>query len=92
MNKGKKRVLLILFSIGFSLYFFGTLITQQGLMDGKNKEYESVLSKIDEENSVKEELLLQNDRMDSDAYIEKVAREKLGMVKRGEKVFVDINK
>lgn len=92
MSKGKKRIFLILFLIGFSLYFCGTVIGQQSLMEDKKKEYQSVLQKIDEEKKVKEELLQQKDIMDNDAYIEKVAREKLGMVKRGEKVFVDINK
>ena len=39
---------------------------------------------------VNKELNKQKEMINSDEYIEKVAREKLGMVKKGERVFVDV--
>jgi cell division protein FtsB len=49
-------------------------------------------AKIKEEEKNMEELKKQKDIINSDEYIEKIAREKLGMVKKGEKIFVDVNK
>lgn len=54
-------------------------------------EMKEVQKRIDREKALKQELLKQKDQMNSDESIEKIAREKLGMVKDGERIFVDIN-
>lgn len=47
--------------------------------------------RIQKEEAQKQSLIQQKDEMTSDDNIEKIAREKLGMVKDGERVFVDTN-
>lgn len=81
-------VLLLIFSIYFSYVF----VEQQSLLYAKNNELKDVEAKIKEEQAVNEELKKQEEMISSNEYIEKIAREKLGMVKPGEKVFVDVNK
>ncbi len=61
-------------------------------LNEKKAEYNSVQNKIKEENKLAGELIKQKNAINSDEYIERIAREKLGFVKTGEKVFVDINK
>ncbi len=52
------------------------------------KQLEQKTAKAEEE---KQRLLEEKDEISSDESIEKIAREKLGMVKDGERVFVDTN-
>lgn len=57
-----------------------------------NLEIKQLEQKIAKEEEEKRSLLEQKDEISSDESIEKIAREKLGMVKDGERVFVDTNK
>lgn len=57
-----------------------------------NLEIKQLEQKIQKESDKKEELLKEKDEILSDESIEKIAREKLGMVRDGERVFVDTNK
>ncbi len=57
-----------------------------------NMELKQLEQKIQKEEATKNDLLEQKDEITSDESIEKIAREKLGMVKDGERVFVDTNK
>lgn len=59
------------------------------ILDLEIKQLEEKIAKEEEE---KKNLLKMKDEISSDESIEKIAREKLGMVKDGERVFVDINK
>lgn len=81
-------VLLLVFAIYFSYVF----AEQQSLLYAKNTELKDAEAKIKEEQAANEELKKQEEMISSEEYIEKIAREKLGMVKPGEKVFVDVNK
>jgi cell division protein FtsB len=90
MKKGNMFRLGSLFMIALIIYFAYIAVNQQGMINAKNKELEEVREKIAEEMRVNEELQKEMESIDSDEYIEKVAREKLDMVKRGERVYVDI--
>ncbi|MGI6086028.1 MAG: cell division protein FtsL [Acetivibrionales bacterium] len=57
-----------------------------------NLEIKQLEQKIAKEEKEKQKLLEEKDEISSDESIEKIAREKLGMVKDGERVFVDTNK
>jgi cell division protein FtsB len=95
MNKRKKSLWSIIFTIFIivmSIYSVVTMIGQQKILSAKSSELKSIQAKIDEESKTSDELKKQKDIVNSDEYVEKVAREKLGMVKHGEKVFVDVNK
>lgn len=91
VNKRKRPGLGALIFLAFVIYFSVTLINQQKLLDVKKAQYESLRSKISQESQTYRELLDDFEMIGTDKYIEKIAREKLGMVKNNEKVFVDIN-
>lgn len=58
----------------------------------ENRETAAELdSRIAEEKERQEEVDKMRDNSDSDEYIEKIARERLGMVKNDEIVFVDVS-
>jgi cell division protein FtsB len=92
MKKGKKSILGLIFVVGFFIYFIITFIEQQKLIYFKNIETENMKAKIQLERQLYEELSMFKENLESDEYIEKIAREKLGMVKPGEKIFFDIDK
>jgi cell division protein FtsL len=95
MNKRKKSIWGIAFTfvvIIMSIYSAVTMIDQQKILSAEGNELKSVQAKIADENKTADELKKQQETVNSDEYVEKVAREKLGMVKHGEKVFIDVNK
>ena len=57
-----------------------------------NLQLQELQRKIENEKQINKKLKEHKDEISSEESIEKIAREKLGMVKDGEKVFIDINK
>jgi cell division protein FtsB len=92
MNKRKKPALGIYILLLIFLYLSYIAVDQQKLLHAKNLELEKIETKIREEELLNEELAREKEMIQSDEYKEKVAREKLGMVKKNERVFVDIGK
>jgi cell division protein FtsL len=92
MKKKKKSKLGFVVLLLFSIYFVYVFAEQQHMLYVKNIEMRNVEAKVKEEQATNDKLIKQKDMISSDEYIEKIAREKLGMVKPGEKVFVDVNK
>lgn len=64
---------------------------QQQIFNTKENDIKEIQAKIQEEKDTKEKLMELEKILDTDEYVEEVAREKLGMVKPGEKVFVDVD-
>lgn len=91
-NKRKKAGLGLVIFVGALLYFSWLIISQQNMLDEKIKEMQDIRTKIEAEKKLNKELKEEKEILKSDEFVEKVAREKLGMVKSGEKVFVDVNK
>lgn len=92
MNKRKKSrfgqfVILCIF-----LYCVYIIVDQQKVMNVKGTEIQGIQAKINEETRINTDLKKQKEMINSDEYTEKVAREKLGMVKHGEKIFMDVEK
>lgn len=92
MNKRKKSKFALVLMLGICAYFLWTLISQEKMIQDKDKEIASISSKIQEEQEQKQEMEKQKETINSDAYVEKVAREKFGMVKNGERIFIDANR
>lgn len=92
MNKRKKSKIGIAVFLVFFAYFAVTLIDQQRLLADKASQYIRMQKMVLEEQKLNEELTTQKDALDSDENIERIAREKLGMVKKGEKIFIDANR
>lgn len=77
---------------GVLLYAAFTITAQSNDLYILNLEIKQLEQKIAKEEVERLRLLEERDEISSDESIEKIAREKLGMVKDGERVFVDINK
>jgi cell division protein DivIC len=85
----KKKILLLLFILGF----FGVIfIKQQFMISRIDNEYNknlNQLSKLKEQNTM---LTDQLNRSKDEKFIEDIAREKFGLIKPGEILFVDKEK
>jgi cell division protein FtsB len=90
----RKRLLRpgIIFLIGFFIYFSYVLVDQQKLLNARLQDIKNLKSNIAVETELNKQLEGEIEMLDSDEYIEKIAREKLGMVKDNEKVFIDVNR
>lgn len=89
-NKSIYRLLGIIFVVAFSFMFIKGVLNQPQIT--KNEATIAELKeKIEYEKKRTEEVEELKTKVDTDEYIEKVAREKLGMIKRDEIVFVDIS-
>ena len=74
-----------------SYILYVILFKQQSLMNHKKAEMKELQQKIKYEEGITEELNKEKEKINTDEYIEKIAREKLGMVKKNEKIFYDVN-
>lgn len=83
-----KRICLIIFIIYISMIF----INQQKTIASYNYQKSYYQSKIKDAEKNKETLLSEKSNLNSDEYIEKIAREKLDMYSENERVYIDINK
>lgn len=92
MNKRKKSKLGTIFFLGAVAYLTYLLINQQGVLYAKQAQLDDLNSKIKAETENNLKLIKQSEEVSSDENIESIAREILGMVKNGERVFVDANK
>lgn len=74
------------------IYMIYTIVfQQQSLMNHKRQQMKKIQQKIECERKITDELNKEKERMVTDDYIEKVAREKLGMIKNDEIVFYNID-
>ncbi|OQA17019.1 MAG: Cell division protein FtsL [bacterium ADurb.Bin363] len=91
MNKRKKSKLGTVLFLAAIAYLSYLLINQQGILYAKQAQLDGIDAKIQAEMENNERLNKQREEINSDENIEKIAREMLGMVKHGERVFDDIN-
>lgn len=92
MSKRRKTRFGIFIMLAIFVYMAYIFVNQQRLLYAKKQELSKIENKFSEEEKINEELNMELEMIQSDEYIEKVAREKLGMVKRNERVYVDIGK
>ncbi|MBQ2615037.1 MAG: septum formation initiator family protein [Clostridia bacterium] len=76
----------------FGAYFCYTMIWQQVALNRKSREIDALNAQIEEATRQTEQLEAELENLNDPAYLEKVAREKLGLVRPNERVFVDANK
>jgi len=91
--RGKKRMNLIFLIImsGFIVYFAVTFIRQQEEISVIQSEMRALRHKIEQESKINKELLDQQSKANTNDFIEKIAREKLGMVREGERLFITVD-
>lgn len=92
IRKTKKSWWLTLLLAVVLIYAAFTFTAQSNELYILNLEIKQLEQKIAKEEEEKQRLMKERDEISSDESIEKIAREKLGMVKDGERVFVDTNK
>ncbi len=93
----KRKLNLKKFSIAilvvlFAAYFVYIMIWQQITISKKNNEIDALSERIEEAKSQTEKLEAELENLNDPEYLEKIAREKLGLVRPNERVFVDANK
>ncbi|HOQ37476.1 MAG TPA: septum formation initiator family protein [Acetivibrio sp.] len=92
MNKRKKRSWGLILITGVFIVNIGVvLVKQERMLRAQQRELEKIQSNIERENELNKKLLQQKQEVNTDEYIEKIARENLGMIKDGEKIFIDVD-
>ncbi len=92
MNIFKFNKLLNYILIVIIVYAFFTFINQQTKLNSYSKDISYYNTQIEELKGKKEELLATQENVNSEEYIEKIAREKLDMYLPNETVYIDANK
>jgi len=74
------------------VYFVTTFVDQQVSINKYSSQIEMYKADIENKQALTKYYDEQQDSVETDEYIEQVARENLGLVKPYEKIFVDVNK
>lgn len=101
MNEFKEKILRFVqrhqkgLKIGLLIFLVGGM-TFRGLMqipqiNKGREEAERISNQIEYEKERQQEVAALKDKVDSDEYIEKIASEKLGLIKSNAKIFVDVS-
>lgn len=88
-NKKILKVIIILIVLSYFIY---VLIKQQTTLNSYQTEQDYVSSQIQDQQEYKNELADMEANINSDEYIEQIARDKLDMYLPNERVYVDANK
>ena len=88
-NKKILKVIIILIVLSYFIY---VLIKQQTTLNSYQTEQDYVSSQIQDQQEYKNELADMEANINSDEYIEPIARDKLDMYLPNERVYVDANK
>ena len=95
MKKPKKKIditkIFIAVAIVFGISFVVKGLSLQPVIVTNKQKIEKINAEIEEEKRRNAELDKIIENADSDEFIEKIAREKLGMIKSNEIVFVDVS-
>ena len=86
-NKFVKNICLI----AFVVYISVIMINQQKTINSYNSQQEYYETKIEDAKSYNKTLISEKSNLNSEDYIEKIAREKLDMYTKNERVYIDIN-
>ena len=89
-NIKRKNLFKKLLIIAFLIYFIYTLISQQKTLNAYAKEEENYNKEIAVSEDKQNELQAIKDNINSNEYIEQIAREKLGMYYPNERVYIDV--
>lgn len=79
-------------AVAFVMYFAYTFFDQQLKINRYNSQIEMYNQEIEAKQNLVEYYNTQNENITSDEYIESVARERLGLVKPYETIYIDANK
>lgn len=91
-NTKSKKLLKRILIVAVIVYVVYTFFAQQKTLNAYQADQERYSKQIAEEKEKQEELNLTKTNINSNEYIEEVAREKLDMYLPNEKVYIDISK
>jgi cell division protein FtsB len=91
-QKQKKFKLWTLILIASLCYFTYTMYNQQINIDNRKSQSAQTQKNIHTEEIKNQQLLEQKEKINTKEFAERIAREKLGYVKDGEKIYIDTNK
>lgn len=83
----KKVLKIIIFAI-ICVYFIATLINQQRILDLYANSRQVLEEKIEEEQEYSEELATTKENINSNEYVEQIARRELGMYYPNETIYI----
>lgn len=89
-NFKRRNVLKKLLIIAFLIYFIYTIISQQRTLNSYATMKDSYNDDIEMAQEENQELQEMKDNINSDEYIEQIAREKLDMYYPNERVYIDV--
>jgi cell division protein FtsL len=84
--------LITILTVIFLVYFFYMYLNQSKMIRTKQEELTQINLSIKEENKLNAKLNERLETIHSEEEIRKAARQKLGLVNTGEKIFIDWNK
>lgn len=88
----KNKLLKKLLIFAFIIYFVYTLIMQQKTLNSYSAEEAKYSNDIEVAQEEQDDLKSMKENINSNEYIEQIAREKLGMYYPNEKVYIDVEK
>ncbi len=86
-----KRLIVCILAFLFIIYFSCTIISQQRTIRRKNNEIETLSEQISDANRETDRLKEELESVNDPEYLERMAREKLGLVSPNERVYIDEN-
>ena len=89
-KKRKRRIVVIVAVVALTIYVGIMMIYITNSYREKNREIQQVQQQIDEQTVLNQEYQEMIDQGVDDEYIQKLAREKLGLVYPDERVYIDI--
>ena len=89
-KKRKRRIVVIVAVVALTIYVGIMMIFITNSYREKNREIQQVQQQIDEQAVLNQEYQEMIDQGVDDEYIQKLAREKLGLVYPDERVYIDI--
>ena len=91
-NRKKNNLLKKIIIIVFIEYFIYKLLSQQKVLNTYAQEKQNFNKEIDVAKDEQEELKEMKENINSDEYIEQIARDKLDMYYPNERVYIDVEK
>lgn len=91
-NKNSKIIFKKILFICITVYVIYTFLVQQKALNSYKLDQQRYIEQIAQEEEKNKELIATKSNINSEQYIEKIAREKLDMYLPNEKVYIDISK
>ncbi|MBR2742460.1 MAG: septum formation initiator family protein [Clostridia bacterium] len=90
-KNGRKRIALIIVFAAFIIYIFYQMATLGSMIEKKTRDLETLRVQVEEQKIVNEQLERTLEQPIDAEYVERVAREKLGLAYPNERVFVNVD-